>query len=339
MTAKKLRVAVVNPLTSIGREIRSRLREREFPISEIDLFDAGAGSAGALTDEDGEAAYVAALDEDSLGSADAVFLCEPNDDARGFAKIAAEQGAVVVESSEDGSGTLPAVVVGVNDAAIPTSPLAARVPSASAVLLARLLDPLRKLGTVSRVSITQLEPASLLGDAALEELLGQAVGLLAFKPLPKNVLGRQMAWNVFGDAERGKGVPGELRAILGIDFPVALTTLRGPSFHGHGFSLLVEYGGEAPKRERIAEAIAAAPGLELDSGELVPGTVEAAGTDESHVALLGPEPALPGAFRIWMVADHLREGPALNAIRLAETMAGLSGPTRPAVQRLRRGRT
>lgn len=337
---RKLRVAIVNPLSITGKEIRGRLREREFPIAEVDLFDSGGGSAGALTDEGGEAGYVAAIDEDSLGSADVVFLCDPDATSRALAAEAAAQGAVVVEIADDGSGAPPAVVTGVNDSALPTSvPLSARVPTASALLLARLVVGLRAAGEISRMTVTQLEPASLDGDAALEEMLGQALGLLNFRPLPKNVFGRQMAFNVFADPARGNALVSELRALLGVSFPISVTTLRGPSFHGHGFALVVEYASPAPDRERLAAALAAAEGIELHEGESLPGTVEAAGTDESHVLIVGAEPAIPGAFRIWMVADHLRTGPALNAIVLAETMAGLSGPEKPAQKRLRRGRT
>jgi aspartate-semialdehyde dehydrogenase len=335
---RKLRVAVINPLSITGKEIRGRIREREFPIADVDLFDSGGGSAGALTDEAGEAAYVAALDEASLGSADVVFLCDGDETSRKLAAEAAAQGAIVVEVS-DGAGDAPAVVPGVNDAELPKGvPFSARVPSASAVLLSRLLAALRAAGRISRIDVTQLEPASLRGDEALEEMLGQALGLLNFRPLPKNVFGRQMAFNVFADPDRGRGVGAELRTLLGADFPVVVTTLRGPSFHGHGFSVLAEFA-EVPERAKLENAIATAPGLLLDEGEMVPGTVEAAGTDEGHVVILGQEPGRPAAVRIWMVADHLRNGPALNAIQLAETMAGLPGPSKPATKRLRRGRT
>ncbi len=340
---RKLRVAVVNPLGLPGKEIRSFLRERDFPIDRIDLLDSGGGSEGALTDEGGEVACVLALADDSFEGADLVFLCEADERARRLGETAARSGAAVIDISKAGVPALssPSRVAGLNDDDLPSATVRlVTVPSATSILLARLLAPLRALGTLSRLTLHVVEPASLEGDSGVEEMLAQAVALLAFKPLPKNTFGRQMVFNVFAAADPGENeLRREIREILGIEIPIALTVLRGPTFHGHAFSLLFEYSpDDAPGLDRVVAAIEADPALHLDFGELVPGTVEASGTDVIHVAGLRVEPAVPGGFWVWMVVDHLRCGTALNAVRLAETMVAIDAPP-PSAPRLRRGRT
>jgi len=342
-TPSKLRIAVVNPLSITGKEIRSLLRERHFPIGSMALLDTPERNAGAITEEAGEAAYVVELAADSLDGLDVLFLCDTGAETAELAKRAVKNGTAVIEIPPAGDSRSGGkwIVSGLNDSSLAPADRHAAVPRASALLLSRLIAPLRTVAKIRRLTITVIEPASTRGDAGVEEMLGQAVALLNFNPLPKNVFGRQMVFNVFpAPAHDGAAIVEEIAEIFGEPVNMAVSVLRGPSFHGHGFTVLAEMGGDPPPDATAIEAaFEATPELEVDRFEMIPGTVEASGTDVVRLAPPRAEPSIPGAFWLWMVVDHLRAGTALNAVRIAEKMAGAGPPAGTGPKRTRRGRT
>lgn len=341
MSGAGYRLSFVEPLGLGARETREILRERKFPAKSFGLHDSTGEHDGAITDEGGEAAWVSPLGDDSLEAADFIVLGGGSPRAVAAARAAqkARPGVPVVElapaegAAASGSLVLPGLPTAEPD-------LAARwfrIPDPVSVMLARLLAPLAAFGPVDAAVATVVEPVSIHGDGALEEMLVQATSLLNFQPLPKKVTGRQVVFNLFpAPGPAGPDVAAELTGLFGRPVPMVLTRLRGPSFHGHGLSLYVCFRDAAATRDAVEGALDADPRLRLDSAEQVPGTVESAGTDEIVVGAVAD--AGPGAFTLWAAADLLRVGPPLVAAELIEALAGIAGPAPSAPRRVRRMR-
>lgn len=340
MSTPAYRLSFVEPLGLGARETREILRERKFPAASFGLHDSTGEHDGAITDEGGEAAWVSPLGDDSLERADFIVLGGGSPRAIAAARAAqtARPEVPVIELAAT-PGTAPSGRLALPGLSTAGPDLAARwfrIPDPVTVMIARLLAPLERFGPVEAAVATVVEPVSIHGEGALEEMLVQATSLLNFQPLPKKVTGRQVVFNLFPAATAGPDVAAELSELFGRPVPMVLTRLRGPSFHGHGLSLYVRFGDAAPTREAVEGALDADPRLRLDSAEVIPGTVESAGTDEIIVASISA--AGPGAFTLWAAADLLRVGPPLVAAETIEALAGITGPAPSAPQRVRRMR-
>src|SRR5262249_893563 len=134
-----------------------------------------------------------------------------------------------------------------------------------AVVLALLTLRLRKAGTLQRLTATVFEPASEHGQRGMDELHQQTVNLLSFQQLPKNVFDIQVAFNLvtrYGDqsspalSEIEKRILRHYRSLSGKDAPaMSLLLVQAPIFHGHAFSLHIEFDGPADM-EKISQALA-----------------------------------------------------------------------------------
>jgi len=115
----------------------------------------------------------------------------------------------------------------------------------------------------------------------------------------------------------------ETRKILDPDIAVTATCVRVPVFIGHGEAINVEF--ERPLGEEEARAaLRRAPGVSVvdhrvDEGYVTP--AEAAGEDPVYVSRIRRDPTVPHGLNLWVVADNLRKGAAVNAVQIAELLA------------------
>ena len=126
----------------------------------------------------------------------------------------------------------------------------------------------------------------------------------------------------------------ESRKILGLpDLLVACTCVRVPVFTGHGMALNVEF--ERPLGPEAAlRVLAGAPGVELSD---VPTPLKVAGGDTSLVGRIRRDATVPNGLSMFVVGDNLRKGAALNAVQIAEALAGANQATSEADQMLNAG--
>jgi aspartate-semialdehyde dehydrogenase len=193
-------------------------------------------------------------------------------------------------------------------------------PHPASVLLAHLVHPLRAYGPRRAVG-TFLEPASVGGKPALDEVFEQTRAILTFAPeQPREVFRTQMAFNVI-PGHRGEHVAAHVTALMESEMEVYIQLLRCGVFHSFGASVhltLTKDPGEAAVRK----ALAAHPLNDASPDPDLLGMIDAAGRDE---VLLGPVEAvagLPGTYRIWAVMDNLTCGAAVNAVHILEAVSG-----------------
>ena len=162
----------------------------------------------------------------------------------------------------------------------------------------------------------------------MDELHEQTVNLLSFQQLPKNVFDVQVAFNLvsrFGEhsaltlSSVNDRIVRHYRKLVGNHAPVpSMLMLQAPIFHGHAFSLNVEF-------EQIADLAQISAGLAgehvslIGQSEEAPSNVSAAGQGDILVSLT-PDSANPNSVWLWATSDNLRVA-ASTAVESAEAMA------------------
>lgn len=330
MAGRILRGAVVGASTLLGKELAEELKRATAVVWDLTLLDAEE-SGGQITAAGDEALVIQPISAEAFVGIDVAFFAGEGTTALRFWKIAHAAGARVVDLTGALEGQ-PQVLVRspfVKGGAAPDLATAAIVSAhPAAVMLALANARLQPLG-IHRMAATLLQPASELGDAGVEEVHQQTVGLLSFKPLVKDVYDLQVAFNVvasLGDA--AKANLGTLRekiyrhmgllSIGAVADTIALQLIHVPVFHGYTASVFVEM-------KMGVEIVAVRHALFGDESLFVddpaPSNESVAGKDEVLLSLMTAKAKEGSAFWLWMAADNLRlvaRNAAACAMELAE---------------------
>jgi aspartate-semialdehyde dehydrogenase len=280
---------------------------------------------GTLAEAGDTAVLLELADVESLARVDVLVLAEARGEDFGalLADLPGDARLVLVSPSRFLTSASP-FVAGVNESRVAGTRLL-HSPHAVTVALALLLEPLLDLGPM-RLGVTAIHPVTEHDKAGIDELVEQTRALLTFQaPLPREVLGAQLAYNLLPKADEGscEAAGAELAAVLDAHLPVDLTLLRAGVFHGVAISVTCRFAG-AVELEQVRGRLAAAPSLNLSSGD-APGVIEAATQEEVLVAVLG-HGASADTVRFWIAIDHLVRGGAANAV--AVLLAALAPPAR-----------
>jgi aspartate-semialdehyde dehydrogenase len=315
-----LPIALVEPTSLLGRDVKAALKERAFPASKIHLFHQASQEGGILAEDDDEVAFVAPLTPDALEPCAVAFLCGPADGTARFLATRTDSCLAIDLSGARGSG--PLAVPSEAGAPRPLPPGKVLVaPHPVAFVLAEAIATVDALVPVGDGTAAIDRPASELGKAALDELFAQAVALAAFRPVPKDVLGTQGAFNAWrpADSDSFEGrVADDVAALLGRPFPLGVLSARTGVFHGHFLRLELRLSADAPPAAAVLAAFRARKdAFEVVDPENLSGPVESAGRDETLVLHAGVDGR---RVRLTLAADHLRRAGALLAVRLAEQL-------------------
>ena len=321
----------------VGRVMREILEERDFPVAELRLL-ASERSRGMRFPFRGEEVEVEVLGEDSFHGLDLALFSAGAEVSRRYAPLAAARGVLVVDNSsafrmeED----VPLVVPEVNpEDAFRHRGIIAN-PNCSTIQMVVVLKPLHDAARLKRIIATTFQSVSGTGKAAVEELRAQTADVLEGKTPVPEVYPHQIAFNclphidVFlpnGYTKEEMKMVNETRKIMGLPgLAVTATTVRVPVFVGHSESVYAEFE-EAIDAERAREILRGAPGVEVvddPSRSAYPLAVEAAGKDPCFVGRIRGDLSIENALNMWIVADNLRKGAALNAVQIAELVLGRS---------------
>jgi aspartate-semialdehyde dehydrogenase len=313
------RLGIVNPLTLVGTEIQTILRERSFPYAKIALLDATGQAAGALTEVDAEPAVVAAVAQEGLDDLDLVFFCGPAAANEAWIARHAEDDFIAVDLSQPSSvedGKL--AVAGVNLESIDAGDGVLISPHPVAIPIALVLRQIATLSPIDLCTATVVQPASVFEQAGVAELAAQTISVLTVQSVEKTVFDRQLAFNLYPALEHDEEfIVTQVRSLTDARMQLALLITQGTIFHSHTFSLFIRTREELDTA-RITAALQANPALVFAEGDQQFGTIDAAGKDEVLIAEVRPDPTIRGGFWVWAVCDNLRRSSALNAILVAE---------------------
>jgi aspartate-semialdehyde dehydrogenase len=313
------RLGILHPLTLVGNEIKSILRERAFPYAKLALLDAAGESTGALTEVDAQAAVVAPVAQEGLDDLDLVFFCGSAAANQEWIARHAEDDFIAIDLSQrttEEDGKL--AVAGVNLESIAADDGLLVSPHPIAIPIALILHQIATLSPIESCTATVVQPASEFEQRGIEELAAQTISVLNIQSVPQEVFDRQLAFNLYPASEHNEElIVSQVRALTDSRADLALLVTQGTIFHSHTFSLFVKTR-EVLDRERIIEALQANAAIVMQEGDQQFGTIDAAGKDEVLVAEVRPDASIRGGFWVWAVCDNLRRSSALNAVLVAE---------------------
>jgi aspartate-semialdehyde dehydrogenase len=336
------RIAIIGAASIRGKQLNEVLSESSFASAEFLLMD-DQDALGQLEAVGDEITFIQPITADSFERVDFTFFSGHAELTHRHWKAAQKAGSSIIDLSGGLEGT-PGVLVcapwlhdAMGDAAVGGAPnlYTPAVVSAhpAALVLALLAERLQRLGAIHNLSATVLEPASEYGRAALDELHQQTITLLSFQSMPKAIYDLQAAFNTvaaFGEAAKISLADSEARIrrhyglLSGGRLPqLSMQLIHVPVFHGHTFSIALEY--ERPVALEQVEAVLSAPHLELVQGEAdSPGNLNSIGDQSVSVRVRLDEQGAAQAKRLWLwaSADNL-EMAALNAVECAQELRKL----------------
>ena len=327
-------VAIVGATGAVGTEMIEVLEEREFPVSRLVPL-ASARSAGGTVTFQGNEVPIEVLTKDSFAGVDIALFSAGAELSREFAPIAVKAGAVVIDNSAAWRMTLevPLVVPEVNPHDIPRHKGIIANPNCSTIQMVVALKPLHDRARIKRIVVTTFQAVSGTGKDAMDELMTECQDLLSFKEASPKVYPYQIAFNCLpqiddflpsGYTKEEMKMLHETRKIMGDQsIQVTATTVRVPVYVGHSEAINIE----TEKKLSVNEAraiLSTAPGVLLyddPAHQIYPMPLEVAGKDEVYVGRIREDESISNGLNLWVVADNLRKGAALNAVQIAEHLA------------------
>jgi aspartate-semialdehyde dehydrogenase len=328
---RPINVAVLGATGQVGQELLKILAERQFPIAHLKLL-ASARSKDSFIDFCGKQYPIEEPTKDSFAGIDLVIASTNSVISKELLPIAVEAGAVVIDNSSTFrmDPTVPLVVPEVNGHALNSHRGIIANPNCSTAQLVVVLKALSEAATIKRVILSTYQSVSGAGREAMDELEQQTKAILNDNDHPPSVFQRQIAFNLIphidtflenGYTKEEDKVINETRKILDMpNLALTCTAVRVPVAISHSESVLVEFVQPiSPAQAR--EALANSPIIEVwDNPEegLYPTPLDAAGKDPVYVGRIRRDTSSETGLHFWIVADNLRIGAALNAVRIAE---------------------
>jgi len=327
-------IAVLGATGVVGGEILNILDQNNVPFNELKLLSS-ARSAGKEIEFKGKKYIVEEATPEAFDGVDLVLASAGASTSKEFVDEIVKRGAVIVDNSSAFrmDKDVPLVIAGVNDDDLKNHKGIVANPNCSTSQLMLVLKPLHDYAGIKRLIVSTYQAVSGAGKAAMDELTDNIKASLEGKEFENKVFSKPIAFNiipqidVFLENDYTKEeikVVNETKKILHLDenTPITCTAVRIPVYVGHSESVTVEF--EKPiTPEKARELLKNAYGVEVvdnPANREYPTPLEAAGKDPVYVGRIRKDLAFDNAISMWVVADNLRIGAALNTVRIAEKL-------------------
>jgi aspartate-semialdehyde dehydrogenase len=330
------KVAMVGATGAVGETLLSILAERDFPVSELVPL-ASERSAGGQVEFAGKKVTVQNLADYDFTGVDIAFFSAGGSVSREHAPRAAAAGAVVIDNTSEFryQDDIPLVVSEVNPHAIADYTVRGIIanPNCSTMQMLVALAPIHRAVGIERINVATYQSVSGAGRSGMEELGRQTAALLNFQDAEPAKFPKQIAFNVIphiddfqpnGYTKEEMKMVWETRKILE-DASIAVnpTAVRVPVFYGHAEAVHVETRDKITA-EQARALLEQAPGVvvmdERKAGGYPTPVGDAAGKDPVFVGRIREDISHERGLDLWIVADNIRKGAALNAVQIAELL-------------------
>ena len=336
----EISVAVVGATGAVGREMVATLERRKFPVGHLRLMASQRSAGTTIETAWGDVTVEDLAEADAVGVDIALFSAGGARSTEHAPRFA-DAGAVVVDNSSAWrmNPKVPLVVAGINDRAVTAHEGIIANPNCTTMVLLMALGPLHRAAALLEMVATSYQSVSGSGQQGIATLVREVdhfgkdtealrtgtweepAGALYARPIGWNVL--PLAGSLDGDGYTDEEVKlvKETRKILEApEVKVEPTCVRVPVMVSHGIAVSAWFERDLGVTE-VADLLGGAPGVELWTDK-VPTPLDAAGIDEVLVGRLRPTLGTAGGISFWVVGDNLRKGAALNAVQIAELVAG-----------------
>ena len=327
-------VAVVGATGAVGQTMLSILAERNFPIDQLHLV-ASSRSAGSTITYKGKDYVVQDLDTFDPSGVDIALFSAGGGTSTEHAPRFAEAGCYVIDNSsawrmdEEVCLVVPEVNPHALEMARENKIIAN--PNCSTIQMVVALKPLHDAVPIERVVVSTYQAVSGAGGKAMDELAKQSAQLMNGQAAEVNVFPARIAFNVIphidvfmddGYTKEERKMMDETRKIMESEIAVTATTVRVPVFYGHSESVNITFSGpmNADMARKLLGDFDGICVVDDPAAEDYPMPSEAAGTDPVWVGRIRNDDSCANSLHLWVVADNVRKGAALNAVQIAEIL-------------------
>ena len=328
---EEFNIAIVGATGLVGQEFLKILHQRSFPVASIKLL-ASERSSGTKLFFNHQEIEVSEVEPKVFRGVDIALFSAGPDISRQLSPLAAEAGAVIIDNGAAFrmEPAVPLIVPEVNPGDIEWHNGIIANPTSTTIQLVVALYPLHKVNPIRRIVVSTYQSVSGSGAAAVNELTTQAKLVVEGHSICPHIYTHQIAFNVLPEIDvfMGNGHTKEERALVeetrkimhAEDIAVSATCVRVPVYFGHSEAVNVEFSSPITAEE-ARKILAQAPGVKViddPSVSLYPQPWAATGSDNVFVGRIREDLACANGLVMWIVADNLRKGAALNAVQIAE---------------------
>lgn len=329
---KNYNIAVVGPLGVVGQQVINILAQRNFPIDELKLLGTKNNRGNKVSFKD-KTIYTEVTNKGASKDIDIAFFCVNNEVSKTLAPIAVDEGAVVIDNSSAWRMDLnvPLVIPEVNPHDLYWHRGIIANPNCSSTQMLVVLKPIHDKYRIKRVVVSTYQAVSGTGKDAISELNRQVLDYIFNNAITNSVYPHQILFNILphidtflddGYTKEEMKMIDETKKILDKNIDITATTVRIPVFRGHSESVNIET--ELPiDIEDLTNLLNTSRGIKvLDNPKdnVYPMPIHCENTDEVFVGRIRKDYSIPNGVNMWIVADNLRKGAALNAVQIAETL-------------------
>lgn len=329
-------VAIVGATGAVGEALLEILQERKFPVAQLFLL-ASERSAGKRLQFHGKSVQVQRLDEFDFSQVQIGLFSAGGDLSAEYAPKAAAAGCVVIDNTSHFryDDDIPLVVPEVNPQCVadfkPRNIIAN--PNCSTIQMLVALKPIHDAVGIKRVNVATYQAVSGAGTSGINELAGQTANLLNAKPIETGAMPVQIAFNAIpqidkfqdnGYTKEEMKMVWETQKILNDkNILVNPTAVRIPVFYGHSEAVHLETNtkinqADAVKLMNDADGVEVIDGVAM--GEYPTAVSDGSGTDPVYVGRIREDISHENGLNLWIVADNIRKGAALNTVQIAEIL-------------------
>ena len=329
-----IKVAIVGATGNVGRELLNIMDERDFPAAEVYAL-ASRRSKGREVSYGDKTLKCEVLDDFDFSKVDVVLMSAGGTLSKEWAEKIGKQGAIVIDNSSAWrmDPDVPLVVPEVNgeDVLGYDKKMIIANPNCSTAQLVMALKPLHDAAKIKRVVVSTYQSVSGSGKAGMDELWNQTKGIFVNDAPEPEEYPRQIAFNAIpmigsfredGFTDEEAKMWNETHKMIDPNIKLTVTCVRVPVFVGHSESVNIEFD-EAITPEQAREALRNFDGVQvIDNPEedqyITP--VECKGEWDTFVSRIRVDNTVEHGLSLWVVADNLRKGAALNTVQIAEEL-------------------
>lgn len=323
-----MKVGIVGASGVVGRTFLQLIQERNFPVSHLKLF-ASSRNVGKSLSFRSEQLLLEPLSESGFHGMDLVFFSAGESISYEWALKAVEAGAVVIDNSAAFrmQAEVPLVVPEINASLLPKNQAGIIAnPNCSTIQLALALHPLQQAFGLESVCVASYQSISGAGYHALEQFKEDSIQLLKEEPVSESISKNSSAFNCIpqigflndsGFSTEELKIMQETRKILNLpDLDISATAVRTPTFNGHCEAVWVVLK-KSPEIQEVLTVLVKQKGLQVVRENTLPSQRFVDGWDDVYIGRLR-RINNSRTWMMWIAADNLRKGAALNGLQIAE---------------------
>jgi len=337
-------VAIVGATGAVGEQLLNVLADRNFPIKELTLLSSKRSAGKKIQFKDREYTVQEAKPESFTG-VDIAFFSAGGSVSKALAHEAVKRGAIVIDNTSAFrmEPDVPLIVPEVNESELKNHKGIISNPNCSTIQMVVALEPIRKKYGLSRVIVSTYQAVSGAGARAVDEMHKQTQQILQGKEVQPEILPvasdkkhYQIAFNAIPQIDKFQAngftfeemkMINETRKIMNLpELEIAATCVRLPVATGHSESVYVEVKEGSPTVEEIKRLLSEARGVVVKDNpeeQLYPMPIDAVGKYDVFVGRIRKDLDRENGIHMWVVADNLLKGAALNSVQIAESLMKL----------------